>query len=90
MASVGDLDNLNYTNEDWPEFQLSLHLLESACAVYDRSGLFEAKLWKNVWYAVIGMRMDRNESSMGSGMQLLSQSTLDSAGLHSLLDSFEP
>jgi hypothetical protein len=34
--STGDLEDLDYTDEDWAEFQLSLHPLASARSVYER------------------------------------------------------
>ena len=92
-ASVGELEDLDYTDEDWANFQLALHLLESARAVYDRMGIFEAKLRTSLGHAAMGVRLDQSDASglsTRSGVHLLAQSTLNSAELHNLLDALDP
>jgi predicted transcriptional regulator len=89
-ASIGDLEDLDYTDEDWANFQLALHLLASARVLYERMGIFEAKLRTNLGHVVMSMRLDLNEASTKSGAQLLAQSTLNSAELHNLLSNLEP
>jgi hypothetical protein len=93
-ASGEDLSdvNLDYTAEDWSDFQLSLHLLSSARAVYDRMIVFENKLRSNLVQIATTFRLARNDpanfviaTSKGES-QLLEQSALNSAELHALLE----
>ncbi|KAJ7902006.1 oligomeric Golgi complex subunit 7 [Mycena olivaceomarginata] len=92
MASGEDLSDLDYTPEDWADFQLSLHLLSSARAVFERMVVFETKLRSNLAQIATTFRLARNDpsnfviaSSKGES-QLLEQSSLNSAELHALLD----
>ncbi|KAF7376288.1 Expansin-like EG45 domain-containing protein [Mycena sanguinolenta] len=92
LASGEDLSDLDYTSEDWADFQLSLHLLSSARAVFDRMMAFETKLRSNLAQIATTFRLARNDptnfviaSSKGES-QLLEQSALNSAELHALLD----
>ncbi|KAJ7497461.1 Golgi complex component 7-domain-containing protein [Mycena latifolia] len=94
-ASGEDLSDLDYTAEDWSDFQLSLHLLSSARAVYDRMMIFEHKLRSNLVQIATTFRLARNDpsnfviaSSKGES-QLLEQSSLNSAELHALLERVE-
>ncbi|KAJ7703026.1 Golgi complex component 7-domain-containing protein [Mycena rosella] len=94
-ASGEDLSDLDYTAEDWSDFQLSLHLLSSARAVYDRMMVFETKLRSNLVQIATTFRLARNDpsnfviaSSKGES-QLLEQSSLNSAELHALLERVE-
>ncbi|KAJ6499131.1 Golgi complex component 7-domain-containing protein [Mycena sanguinolenta] len=92
LASGEDLSDLDYTSEDWADFQLSLHLLSSARAVFDRMVAFETKLRSNLAQIATTFRLARNDpanfviaSSKGES-QLLEQSALNTAELHALLD----
>ncbi|KAJ7496120.1 Golgi complex component 7-domain-containing protein [Mycena galericulata] len=94
-VSGEDLSDLDYTPEDWSDFQLSLHLLSSARAVFDRLVVFENKLRSNLAQIATSFRLARNDpsnfviaSSKGES-QLLEQSSLHSAELHALLDRVE-
>ncbi|KAJ6587083.1 Golgi complex component 7-domain-containing protein [Mycena vulgaris] len=94
-ASGEDLSDLDYTAEDWSDFQLSLHLLSSARGVYDRMVVFETKLRSNLVQIATTFRLARNDpsnfviaSSKGES-QLLEQSSLNSAELHALLERVE-
>ncbi|KAJ7178354.1 Golgi complex component 7-domain-containing protein [Mycena crocata] len=94
-ASGEDLSDLDYTSEDWSDFQLSLHLLSSARAVFDRMVIFETKLRSNLVQIATTFRLARNDpsnfviaSSKGES-QLLEQSSLNSAELHTLLERVE-
>ncbi|KAH9990814.1 Golgi complex component 7-domain-containing protein [Russula vinacea] len=77
MAGFGadDLADLDYTLEDYSTIQLWLHFLESLRGVRDRLSVFVSQ-------------STRNEPGTTRGaLQLLSESTLNSSSLHSLLDS---
>jgi hypothetical protein len=90
---MGDLEDLDYTDEDWADFQEALHMLAPARAVYERMGAFEAKLRTTLGHVVMVLRLELNEASAlstRSGAQLLALSTLNSAELHSLLSSLVP
>ncbi|KAJ7076331.1 Golgi complex component 7-domain-containing protein [Mycena belliarum] len=94
-ASGEDLSDLDYTSEDWADFQLSLHLLSSARAVYDRMMSFEHKLRSSLVQIATTFRLARNDpsnfvivNSKGES-QLLEQSSLNSAELHALLEQVE-
>ena len=87
-----DLDDLDYSDEDWAEFQQALRLLASARAVYERLSLFEARLKTSLGQSAIKMRLIPSGGvglSEKSGIPLLAQSTLNSAELHNLLNSLE-
>ncbi|KAJ7287820.1 Golgi complex component 7-domain-containing protein [Mycena rebaudengoi] len=91
-VSGEDLSDLDYTPEDWSDFQLSLHLLSSGRAVFDRMTLFENKLRSNLAHIATTFRLARSDptnfviaSSKGES-QLLEQSSLNSAELHALLE----
>ncbi|KAF7361746.1 Expansin-like EG45 domain-containing protein [Mycena venus] len=91
-ASGEDLSDLDYTPGDWADFQLSLHLISSARAVFDRMMVFETKLRSNLAHIATTFRLARNDpsnfviaSSKGES-QLLEQSSLNSAELHALLE----
>ncbi|KAJ6594070.1 Golgi complex component 7-domain-containing protein [Mycena capillaripes] len=91
---LSDLE-LDYTSEDWADFQLLLHLLSSARAVFDRMMIFENKLRSNLSQIATTFRLARNDpsnfaiaSSKGES-QLLEQSSLNSAELNALLERVE-
>lgn len=90
-----DLSGLDYTAQDWSEFQQSLHLLSSAHSVYERMSLFELKLRSNLAQIAAKFRLARNDptnfpliNSRGES-NLLEQSSLNSAELQALLDRVE-
>ncbi|KAJ6625462.1 Golgi complex component 7-domain-containing protein [Mycena sp. CBHHK59/15] len=94
-VSGEDFSDLDYTSEDWSDFQLSLHLLSSARAVFDRMMVFENKLRSNLAHIATTFRLARNDpsnfviaNSKGES-QLLEQSSLNSAELHALLERVE-
>ncbi|KZT10561.1 uncharacterized protein LAESUDRAFT_721945 [Laetiporus sulphureus 93-53] len=97
--SEDDLADLDYTAEDWAEIQSLLHLLEAVRAVTDRTSAFEAKLRASlvqISQAFPATREDPSnvtaygENTTRGAMQLLMQSGLNSAALHTLLDIVEP
>ncbi|KAF5380598.1 hypothetical protein D9615_004582 [Tricholomella constricta] len=94
-TSDDDLSDMDYSAQDWSDFQLSLHLLSSARAVYERISSFEAKLRSSLVHTATRFRLARNDPasftiapSRGES-QLLEQSPLNSADLHTLLTSIE-
>ncbi|KAJ7217883.1 Golgi complex component 7-domain-containing protein [Mycena pura] len=95
-ASGEDLSDLDYTPEDWAHIQLSLHLLSSGRAVFDRLVIFENKLRASLAQIATTFRLARSDpanfviaSSKGES-QLLEQSALNSAELHALLERVDP
>jgi hypothetical protein len=96
MQSEDDLSDLDYTEEDWSNFQLSIHLLAAAKSVFERTITFESKLRSMLVQIATTFRMARNDPSnflvlgMTNGeSQLLAQSTLNSAELNALLTNVE-
>lgn len=94
-ASDNELSDLDYTAQDWSSIQLSLHLLASARTVSDRLSIFESKLKAYLSQIAVNFRMSLNDpanfpiaASKGES-QLLEQSTLNSAELHTLLANIE-
>jgi hypothetical protein len=93
--SDDDLFDMDYSAQDWSDFQHSLHLLSSARAVYERISVFEAKLRSTLIQTAIRFRLARKNPitstiapSRGEN-QLLEQSSLNSSDLHSLLTNIE-
>ncbi|KAH9946467.1 Golgi complex component 7-domain-containing protein [Amylocystis lapponica] len=98
-ASGEDLSDLDYTADDWADIQALLHLLEAVRALQDRTVMFEGKLRASLVQVSIAFRLARADpSGLGphiggttrGAVQLLAQSSLNSAGLHMLLDSVDP
>ncbi|RDB24748.1 Conserved oligomeric Golgi complex subunit 7 [Hypsizygus marmoreus] len=95
ITSDDDLSDMDYTSQDWSDFQLSLHLLSSARAVYERISSFETKLRSNLGQIATRFRLARNDPANFSiapsrgESQLLEQSPLNSADLHALLSALE-
>lgn len=94
-VSEEDLSGLDYTAQDWSEFQQSVHLLASARAVYERLSLFEVKLRSSISQIAAQFRMAQNDPvnfpitpSRGES-RLLEQSSLNSAELHALFDRID-
>ncbi|KAJ7594282.1 oligomeric Golgi complex subunit 7 [Mycena floridula] len=91
-ASEDDLSGLDYTSQDWSQFQQSIHLLASARSIYERMSLFEAKLVSNLSQVASKFRMAQGDpinfsiAPLRGEAQLLEQSTLYSAELHALLE----
>ncbi|KDQ16859.1 hypothetical protein BOTBODRAFT_186473 [Botryobasidium botryosum FD-172 SS1] len=87
---------LDYTAEDWTSFQLALHLLEACRVVHERLGRFEGKVRASLIQVASAFRLARADpaghyipgTTRGEAL-LLAQSPLNSAELHSLLDSLE-
>ncbi|KAG6920297.1 hypothetical protein DXG01_005066 [Tephrocybe rancida] len=93
-SSGDDLSDMDYSSQDWADFQLSLHLLSSARAVYERISTFEGKLRSSLMQTATRFRMARSDPSITIApsrgeSQLLEQSPLNSADLHTLLTSVE-
>ncbi len=90
-----DLMDMDYTAQDWSNIQLCLHLLSSARAVSERLGSFEVKLRNYLTQVATQFNLARNDPlnfSVGPARgenQLLEQSTLNSAELHTLLASVD-
>lgn len=90
-----DLADMDYTAHDWSNIQLCLHLLSSARTVSERLTGFETKLRSYLAQVASTFSMARNDPinfSIGpvrGENQLLEQSTLNSAELHTLLESVE-
>jgi len=90
-VSVGELSDLDYTAQDWSNIQLSLHLLASARAVSERMATFETKLRSYLAEVAVHFRLARSDPQnfiiavTRGESQLLEQSTLNSAELHTLL-----
>lgn len=91
----GELSDLDYTAQDWSDIQLSLHLLASAKSVSDRMMAFETKLRTYFSQVASHFRLFMNDPSnlliaaTKGESQLLEQSTLNSADLHTLLLAIE-
>ncbi|KAG7446293.1 uncharacterized protein BT62DRAFT_980594 [Guyanagaster necrorhizus] len=83
------LSGLDYTPQDWAEFQHYLHLLSSARSVFERLLSFENKLRASLIQVSTTLRLSREDPTISSSnrSQLLSQSTLHSPDLHTLLES---
>lgn len=93
--SDDDLFDMDYSAQDWSDFQLSVHLLSSARTVYDRITTFETKLRSNLTQTATTFRLARKDPnasiiapSRGEN-QLLEQSPLNSSELHALLTNIE-
>ncbi|KAL4253669.1 Conserved oligomeric Golgi complex subunit 7 [Abortiporus biennis] len=97
MTSAGsDLFDLDYTPEDWSEMQALLHFLEAVRALRDRIVTFETKLKGTLSQVAITLRAIRQDplgaevsGTTRGAIQLLTQSTLNSLELQSLLDQIE-
>ncbi|KAI0635016.1 Golgi complex component 7-domain-containing protein [Trametes polyzona] len=98
-ASVSgeDLSDLDYTAEDWSDIQALLHFLEAVRTLLERTIAFENKLRATVTQVSTTLRQARNDPaslylSGGSRgkLQLLMQSSLNSAELHDLLNKIDP
>ncbi|KAH0588923.1 hypothetical protein H2248_004708 [Termitomyces sp. 'cryptogamus'] len=94
-SSSDDFSDMDYSPQDWSDFQLLLHLLSSARVVYERLLAFEGKLRSSLVQTAIRFRLASDDPfnsfiapSRGESQQL-EQSTLNSADLHSLLTSVE-
>ncbi|KAH9855679.1 Golgi complex component 7-domain-containing protein [Lenzites betulinus] len=96
-ASGEDLSDLDYTAEDWADIQALLHFLEAVRTLLDRTILFEGKLRATITQVSTTLRQARNDpasmylSGANRGkLQLLVQSSLNSAELHELLNKVDP
>ncbi|KAK0212852.1 oligomeric Golgi complex subunit 7 [Desarmillaria ectypa] len=83
------VSGLDYTPQDWAEFQHYLHLLSSTRSVFERLLSFENKLRVSLAQISTTLRLSREDpTTFGSNQsQLLSQSSLHSPDLHTLLES---
>ncbi|KAI0945936.1 hypothetical protein AcV7_010046 [Taiwanofungus camphoratus] len=95
-SSCEDLSDLDYTAEDWADIQSTLHLLEAVRALLDRTIVYEGKFRAGLVQISATLRAVRRDpgsppnGTTRSAIQLLMQSTLNSAALHSLLNSVDP
>ncbi|KAF8309234.1 hypothetical protein DL93DRAFT_2086005 [Clavulina sp. PMI_390] len=100
-ASADVLEDFDYTQEDWSDFQLALHLLETCRVIRERLGALQGKLKATLVQAAHNFQLggghagDPSTIATGSGTtkgeaELLLQSSLNSAELHSLIDSLNP
>lgn len=98
-GAEADLADLDYTAEDWAEIQALLHLLEAVRALFDRTSSYDSKLRGGLVQMSMYLRAARLDSgAFGShdtgttrgALQVLMQSTLNSAELHTLLESVDP
>ncbi|KAG6837494.1 hypothetical protein H0H93_008419 [Arthromyces matolae] len=91
--SSDDLSDMDYSPQDWSDFQSTLHLLSAARTVYERTQAFELRLRSNLSQTATRFRSARAENSLlapsRGESQLLEQSTLNSAELYSLFSSLE-
>lgn len=98
-GSEAELADLDYTAEDWAEIQALLHLLEAVRALLDRMLTYEGKLRGSLVQISTYLRAARQDSgafgahdtgTTRGALQVLMQSTLNSAELHALLESVDP
>ncbi|KAI0703174.1 Golgi complex component 7-domain-containing protein [Earliella scabrosa] len=96
-ASGEDLSDLDYTPDDWADIQALLHFLEAVRTLLDRMILFESKLRASIVQASTSLRQQRADpvgifmSGANRGkLQLLMQSSLNSAELQELLNRVDP
>ncbi|OBZ78031.1 Conserved oligomeric Golgi complex subunit 7 [Grifola frondosa] len=96
-SASGDLSDLDYTAEDWSDIQSLLHLLEAVRTLLDRTAVFEAKLRSSLVQISATFRLARNDptelyisGTTRGEVQLLTQSSLNSAELHDLLNKVDP
>lgn len=94
-ASDGDLADLDYTDQDWSEFQQTLHLLSSARSLHERSVAFNLKLKSSIAQVASKFRLSRTDpgnfplTPCRGEASLLEQSSLNSAELAALFDRAE-
>ncbi|KAI0777552.1 Golgi complex component 7-domain-containing protein [Trametes elegans] len=96
-ASGEDLSDLDYTAEDWADIQALLHFLEAVRTLLDRTIMFEGKMRATLVQISSTLRQARHDpatlylsgASRGK-LQLLMQSTLNSAELQELLNKVDP
>ncbi|KAF8577938.1 hypothetical protein K439DRAFT_1639319 [Ramaria rubella] len=90
-------DELDYSAENWGTIQLTLHLLEACRVVRERLSVLELKVRASLVQVASSFRLSLSDSqglyisntTRGEAL-LLSQSTLNSAELHSLLGGLDP
>ena len=90
-----DLSDMDYTAQDWSTFQTLIRLLASGQAYEERLSIFESKVRTKLAEFANRFRLSRNDptnfgvaATRGQSL-LLEQSPLNTAELHSLLDSAE-
>lgn len=98
-ASVSgeDLSDLDYSADDWVDIQALLHFLEAVRTLLDRVVLFESKLRANLVQFSTSLRQQRSDpagifmtGATRGKLQLLMQSSLNSAELQELLNKVDP
>ncbi|KAF9010518.1 Golgi complex component 7-domain-containing protein [Cyathus striatus] len=89
--SDGDLSDMDYTSQDWADIQMSMHLLGSARAIFERLSAFETRLRSFLNQLDAQFRLSESDPAnfliapTRGEAQLLEQSTLNSSDLHNLL-----
>ncbi|KAF7794023.1 hypothetical protein EIP86_005151 [Pleurotus ostreatoroseus] len=96
-SASGDLSDLDYTPEDWADIQSLLHVLGAVRALHDRTLAFEGRLRAALQQVSNTLRLARGDpaehhfsGTTRGAVQLLAQSSLNSAELHELLDRADP
>ena len=99
MRGGDDLSDMDYTTGDWSRIQMYLRLLGAAHGFGDRLGTFESKMRAALVQVSENIRAAQSDafspgkSLMGTpkgALQILAQSTLNSAELQNLLKLVEP
>ena len=95
--SSDDLADLDYTSEDWAHIQMWLHLLGALRVVLDRMTVFESKLYSVLLQVSTTIRSLSHDLASAyipgttkGEVHLLTQSVLNSAKLHALLQEVDP
>ena len=90
-------EELDYSTRDWATIQLALHLLEACRVVREQLAVLETKVRAGLVQVASSFRLARSDpqglyisGTTRGEAQLLSQSTLNSADLHELLDGLDP
>lgn len=88
------LSDLDYTPSDWYTIQLALHMLDACRLVHERFGLLTQKIRSGLVQVASAFTLGRQDSqglyisgTTRGEVQLLNQSTLNSAELNSLLEN---
>ena len=96
-VAVDTFEELDYMPEDWSDFQLALHLLETCRVVRERLLVFEVKVKSTLVQVATSFRLARADphgmhlsGTTRGEAELLLQSSLNSSELHALLDSIDP
>ncbi|KAF9514167.1 hypothetical protein BS47DRAFT_1372373 [Hydnum rufescens UP504] len=96
-TAADTFEELDYAPEDWSDFQLALHLLETCRVIRERLLVFEVKVKSTLVQVSTSFRLARADphglylsGTTRGEAELLLQSSLNSAELHTLLDTIDP